>query len=140
MSTVERDLTYLVPEDVSALSPGNTLLSFTLDSGPKTHFPGFRWTLQFPLPQAYRILLTGPNRPRPPHDNVNAPSSSFLPFTVLSSDPHKRQAVLAFPSGSVSGETLELRIWWAYQLFTEVWQTSLSAVCSSVISKLAPTL
>ncbi|KAK0657961.1 glycosyl hydrolases family 31-domain-containing protein [Cercophora newfieldiana] len=133
MSIVERDLTYLVPEtDLSTLPPRAAIRSFTLVSGPKTHFPGFKWTLEFFFPQAYRILLTGPERPRPPHDNVNAPSPYL--FTILSFDKQKCHAVFAFPSpttsglGSVSGiapnEKLELHVWWAYQLFTEVWQTS----------------
>jgi len=131
MSVIERDLTYLVPSDLSGVSQGCHLTSFTLISSPKTHFPGFEWKLEFPFPQAYRILLTGPDRPRPPHDNVNAPAK-FCSFRLVSLDKEKCHAVFAFPApsqtgpGSVAGlveEKLELRLWWAYQLFTEVWQT-----------------
>jgi hypothetical protein len=75
MSVVERDLTYLVlPPSLISLTPGSEISSFTLISGPNTRFPGFEWKLEFPFPHAYRILLSGPDRPRPPHDNANAPA------------------------------------------------------------------
>src|ERR1700730_11006329 len=98
MSVVERDLTYLVlPPALSSLTPGSELTSFSLVSGPHIRFPGFEWQLKVPFPQAYRILLTGPDRPRPPHDNVNAPLK-FCSFKLLSLDKDKCRAVFAFPS------------------------------------------
>ncbi|KAH8807103.1 putative glicosidase [Xylogone sp. PMI_703] len=130
MSVVERDLTYLVlPASLSSLEPGDGLTSFTLISGPKTRFQGFEWKLEFPSSQAYRILLTGPGRPRPPHDNINAPSI-FRIFNVLSIDHDKCRAVFSFPPpisdtltvAGLSTEKLELRLYWNYQLFSEVWQ------------------
>jgi Galactose mutarotase-like len=129
MSVVERDLTYLVlPSTLSSLAPGSELSSFSLESGPNTRFQGFQWKLEFPFPQAYRIILAGPDRPRPPHDNVNAPSK-FCSFKILSLDRDECRAVFAFPSPTaqtalVSGlgdERLELRLYWNYQLFSEVW-------------------
>ncbi len=130
MSVVERDLTYLVlPPSLASVAPGDLLTSFTLVSGPETRFANFEWKLEFPFPQAYRILLTGPGRPRPPHDNVNAPSE-FCSFKLLSLDRENCRAIFAFPSPTpqarrVSGlnqERLELRLYWNYQLFSEVWQ------------------
>ena len=132
MSVVERDLTYWVlPPSLSSLEAGEDLKSFSLVSGPKSHFLGFEWKLEFPFPQAYRILLTGPDRPRPPHDNVNAPSQ-FCSFKLLSLDKAKCRAVFTFPSPTaltrrISGlceERLELRLHWNYQLFSEVWHVS----------------
>jgi len=129
MSVVERDLTYLVlPSTLSSLAPGSELSSFSLESGPNTRFQGFEWKLEFPFPQAYRIILAGPDRPRPPHDNVHTPSK-FCSFKILSLDRDKCRAVFAFPSPTaqsalVSGlgdERLELRLYWNYQLFSEVW-------------------
>jgi hypothetical protein len=130
MSVVERDLTYLVlPPALSSLTPGSELTSFSLVSGPRTRFPGFEWKLEFPFPQAYQILLTGPNRPCPAHDNVNAPLK-FCSFKLLSLDKDKCRAVFAFPSptaptrhiSGLNGEKLELRLYWNYQLFSAVWQ------------------
>lgn len=129
MSVVERDLTYfIIPSYLSSIKPGSELTSFTLVSGPKTRFPGFEWKLEFPFPQAYRVLLTGPDRPRPPHDNINAPSK-FCSFKLLSLDKDNCRAVFAFPSptalaSEISGlgqEKLELRLFWHYQLFSEIW-------------------
>ncbi|CAK7230555.1 hypothetical protein SEUCBS140593_007628 [Sporothrix eucalyptigena] len=130
MSIVERDLTYWVlPASQLSVKAGAEIHSFTLESGEKSHFPGFQWKLEFPYPQAYRILLTGPDRPRPPHDNVNAPLQ-FCSFKVLSLDRTKKTAAFTFPSATtasslVSGlntENLELRLSWGYQLYSEVWQ------------------
>jgi hypothetical protein len=130
MSVVEQDLTYLVlPPSLFSLTPGSEISSFTLISGPNTRFPGFEWKLEFPFPHAYRILLSGPDRPRPPHDNANAPAV-FSNFMLLSLDKDQSKATFAFPSsaaqaGNVFGlndERLELRLCWSYQLFSEVWQ------------------
>ncbi len=132
MSVIERDLTCLVlPSSLSSLTPGSELTSFTLVSGPGTHFSGFEWKLEFPFPQAYRIILTGPGRPRPPHNNINAPSK-FCSFKLLSFDGDECKAVFSFPSpeaqaGRISGlgeERLQLRLCWKYQLFSEIWQIS----------------
>ena len=111
--------------------PGDNLKSFTLVSGTDTHLQGFEWKLEFPFPQAYRILLTGPGRPRPPHDNVNAPDK-FCEFELLSIDRAKCRAIFVFPlslsdPGNVSGlgqEKLELRVFWRHQLFSQVWQVN----------------
>ncbi|KUJ24623.1 putative glicosidase [Mollisia scopiformis] len=121
MPVVERDLTYFVlPPSHSSLTPGSELDSFVLISGPKTRFPGFEWKLEFPFPNAYRILLTGPDRPRPPHDNVNAPAK-FCSFKLLSLDKENCHAVFAFLSPP-SGTKLQLMLSWSYQIFSEVWE------------------
>ena len=129
MSVVERALTYLVlPPSASCLSAGDKLSEFTLVSGPKTHFSGFTWKVEFPFPQAYRVLVTGPDRPRPPHDNASAPATPCH-FTLLSLDREKCSAVLVFPrltteakciAGLDDAGRLELRIRWGYQVFSEV--------------------
>ncbi|KAK1752037.1 glycosyl hydrolases family 31-domain-containing protein [Echria macrotheca] len=145
MSITERDLTNLILHpSLESLTPGATLRSFTLISGPSTPFPDFTWTLEFPLPQAYRILLTGPDRPRPAHDNIRAPpSSSFCTFSVLAIDTSARTATFAFPaptptslslSGITSSSSLQLRLWWSHQIATEVWE------CISVSGKWTPLL
>lgn len=130
MSVVERDLTFFIlPSSLQSITPGSELNSFSLVSGPDSHFPGFEWKIEFPFPQEYRVLLTGPDRPRPPHDNVNAPSK-FCTFKLLSLNEDLCRAVFAFPSptaqtGQIAGldtEKLELRLYWKYKLFSEVWQ------------------
>ena len=128
MSVVERDLTYLVLPSLASPEPGSEISCFTLVSGPKCRFPGFEWKLEFPFPQAYRIIVAGPGRPRPPHDNVNAPAN-FCSFKLLSLDKNNCRATFGFPSvtseaGRTSGlgnEQLELRLCWNYQVFSEVW-------------------
>lgn len=52
----------------------------------------FTFTLSFPLPNTYRILLVGPERPRPPHDNITL-TSDFLSFELAALD-----AGIAYPS------------------------------------------
>ncbi|KAK3315835.1 putative glicosidase [Apodospora peruviana] len=136
MPIVERDLTYLVlPASASSsLTPGSQLTSFTLVSGPKTRFPGFEWRLEFPLPHAYRVLLTGPDRPRPPHDNATA--SQLYAFELLSLGKTNCTAIFSFPcptghalnlSGLAPSTRLELRLFWRYHLFSEVWEVSESS-------------
>lgn len=133
MPIVERDLTYFVlSPTLSSLRAGSKLSSFSLVSGPKTHFSGFEWKLEFPFPQAYRILLTGPDRPRPPHDNVNAPAK-FCSFKLLSLDRDNCRATFAFPSHAVEQHTLELRLYWHYQIFSEVWEAGAGKVGDKLV-------
>ncbi|KAK0717421.1 putative glicosidase [Lasiosphaeria miniovina] len=127
MSIIERDLTYFIlPPSSTPLIIGSEITSFSLVSGPKSHFQGFEWTLQFPFPLAYRIILTGPDRPRPPHDNVAAPSQ-LCRFKLRSLDTEKCHAVFSFPSSLDGQGIVELRLWWSYQLFSEVWHHSYSS-------------
>ncbi|KAM7190838.1 glycoside hydrolase family 31 protein [Rhypophila sp. PSN 637] len=130
MPITERPLTHLVLPDGANLKTGDQIESFKLVSGPETLFPAFTWTLEFPFPHVYRIILAGPERPRPPHDNANAPST-FCKFELVSIDKDACRAVIAFPyptgqsldtSGLDIDTRLELRLFWKYQLFTEVWE------------------
>lgn len=125
---IERDLTNLVlPPSASELTDGSDLKSFTLISGPETRFQGFEWKIEFPLTNAYRILLTGPERPRPPHDNLNAPSN-FNTFKLVKLDRDECSAVFDFPefddsSTHLSGlteERLQLKLRWKYMVYSEV--------------------
>ena len=132
MPVVERPLTNLVLPPLSSHEPGQQLKSFTLITGPESRFPGFSWRLEFPFPHAYRIILTGPERPRPPHDNAKAPDV-MCDFELVSIDKGRCRAVFAFPpptgdslniNGVAMSTHLELRVFWKYQLFSEVWQTT----------------
>lgn len=131
MPITERPITYLVLPDRLDFQIGAKLQSFELVSGPKTLFPNFTWRLEFPFPHTYRIILTGPERPRPPHDNAHAPPV-FCSFELTSLDKDACRATFAFPyptgrsletSGLKVDTRLELRVFWKYQLFTEVWET-----------------
>jgi hypothetical protein len=125
---IERDLANLVlPISASELKDNSGLQSFTLVSGPETRFQGFEWKIEFPLTNAYRILVTGPERPRPPHDNLNAPSH-FKTFKLVKLDRDECSAVFDFPESdesntSLSGlteERLQLKLRWKYMVYSEV--------------------
>ena len=70
MPIVERDLEGFGIPSGASLKLGDTITLFELTTSSSAPFPDFTWSLSFLLPTAYRILLTGPDRPRPPHDNV----------------------------------------------------------------------
>ena len=128
---VERDLTdFVVPPSASAPKIGQKITSFTLVSSKQTRYiKDFSWKLEFPLPNAYRILLTGPTRPQPPHDNVSMKIEP-LPFEVVSIDVKKSTAIFAFPHSGVSNISgvnkgcVQLRLDWKRQIAGEVWQVT----------------
>jgi hypothetical protein len=124
----ERDLTYLVLSSAASnFQAGSVIKSFSLVSGPDTQFQDFEWKIEFPLPNAYRIIVTGPDRPRPPHDNLNAPAE-LSSFKLTTLDRDECLAVFEFPESTedsckqsgLKDERLQLRLRWKYQVHSEV--------------------
>jgi alpha-glucosidase (family GH31 glycosyl hydrolase) len=120
MPVVERDLQGW---DISgSYKPGSSITSFSLVSSSEAVFPDFTYTLSFPLPSVYRVLLTGPYRPRPPHDNIilkYTPSS----FKLVSLDEAKATAVFAFPESKSSGnKSREIHLTWKESITLTVWE------------------
>ncbi|WWC60270.1 uncharacterized protein I303_102838 [Kwoniella dejecticola CBS 10117] len=75
---------------------GSSITSFELKN-QKGRFKDFTYKLSFPLASVYRILLIGPDRPRPPHDNIVLPENPVV-FTLTSLDEKKSIATFDFPS------------------------------------------
>lgn len=107
---------------------GQAITSLSLVSSDSSPRPGFTYTLSFPLPNAIRVLLVGPNRPAPPHNNVILDTTP-LPFTVRQTD--TCAAAIAFPTSSSegpgddldgSGRRREARLAWSDSLLLEVWE------------------
>ncbi|WRT65669.1 uncharacterized protein IL334_002614 [Kwoniella shivajii] len=116
MPIVERELDgFTLP--TSSPKSGSLIKSFELrTASEKGRFKNFVYTLSFPLPNVYRILLIGPDRPRPPHDNVVL-ADKPLEFKLTSLDQAKCSATFDFPtSGSDeldgSGRKRELELTW----------------------------
>lgn len=114
----------------SAPKAGTSITSFTLQvtSPSSARFNNISWTLDFPLANAYRAILTGPTRPRPPHDNIILRSAP-LSFTLTALDAKACKATFAFPpagpaelDGSSSERTLELE--WHSSLVLSSWETT----------------
>jgi len=122
MPVVERDLQgWQVSGSPKA---GSSLTSFSLASSSEAIFSGFTYTLSFPLPDVYRVLLTGPYRPRPPHDNITLKYSP-LPFKLVSLDAEKFTAVFSFPkSEEKSDKTREIHLNWKESINLTVWEKS----------------
>ena len=123
MPVVERDLQgWQVSGTPKA---GQSITSFSLSSSPDAVFSGFTYTLSFPLPSAYRVLLTGPYRPRPPHDNIILKYTP-LSFKLVSLDAEKSTAVFAFPSseGDKPGKSREIHLDWRESILLTVWERS----------------
>ena len=115
MPLIERELTGF--ELASNAKSGSSLTSLVLKSGKDAVHGGFTYELTFPLPNTYRILLTGPDRSRPPHDNVVLRSKP-LSFEVTSLNPSKCTAVLLFPQAKEdvfdgAGRKREIHLTWA---------------------------
>ena len=127
MPVVERDLTNFVP--TSSVKVGQKITSFSLQSTRDTRYiKDFTWTIDFPLANAYRVLLTGPTRPRPPHDNVSLKIEP-LGFEVLSYDKKACTASFAFPQSGTSNVSgvkgrVEFRLSWKLQIFGSVWHVA----------------
>ncbi|ORX37673.1 glycosyl hydrolases family 31-domain-containing protein [Kockovaella imperatae] len=129
MPIVERDLHGW--SLAGSAKPGESLTSFSLKSSSSATFQGFTFTLSFPLANAYRVFVTGPDRPAPPHDNViyKGEQDAGCPFTIRSIDEQKCQAVLAFPNQSPThldgaGRERELHLEWSESLLLNVWETN----------------
>ncbi|WVQ79018.1 hypothetical protein IAT38_001110 [Cryptococcus sp. DSM 104549] len=116
MGIIERELSgfQLPPSPPKA---GSSITSFTLVTpNSDAVFKDLTYTISFPLPNAYRILLSGPTRPQPIHDNVVL-TSFPLSFKLLTLDPKSSSATFAFPSeGSAeldgAGRQRELHLTW----------------------------
>jgi hypothetical protein len=128
MVVIERELSgFTLPQ---APTPGSRIRSFTLVSGPEAVYPGFQYTLSFPLPNALKVLLTGPDRPLPPHDNVDAViSAQQYEFVVVQVDARACSAVLAFPPIAEGDTDLdgarrrrEVRVQWSDCIILEIWE------------------
>lgn len=106
------------------------ITSFTLRTSDTSPRPGFTYTLSFPLANAIRALLIGPDRPAPPHSNVVL-DAELLPFTVKQVD--TCEAVIAFPTKSDGSNNnsddldgahrkREARLEWSDSLLLSVWE------------------
>jgi hypothetical protein len=130
MPVVERELNGFELSS-SSLKAGSNIEEFSLTSSANATFKGFTYTLTFPLYNAYRVHLTGPDRPSPPHDNVILPPTQ-LPFKLVSLDTAKSSAVFAFPelkNGETSlagdeGRAREIRLNWRDSIQLSVWETT----------------
>ena len=129
MPFVERDLTtFTLPSNIFPLKAGSSVTHFTLVSSPDATYKDFTWTLTFPLPNTYRLLLTGPDRPQPPQDNVILRHHP-LSFKLVSLDQKRCIAVFAFPKPTrdeldgATGKTRELHLNWSNQLVLSTWET-----------------
>ena len=122
MPVVERDLQgWQISGSPRA---GSNVTSFSLSSSSEAVFSGFNYTLSFPLPDVYRVLLTGPYRPRPPHDNVTLKYTP-LPFKLVSLDADKYTAVFAFPKTDDKTEkSREIHLYWKESITLTVWEKS----------------
>lgn len=119
---VERELSGWELAGPLTQAPITSLTLQTSDSSPR---PGFTYSLSFPLPNAIRVLLVGPDRPAPPHSNVILDAEP-LPFTVKQVDTCK--VVIAFPTKSDcddldgAGRKREARLDWSDSLLLSVWE------------------
>ena len=66
-------------------------------------YPGYTFTLTFPLEHVYRVLLTGPDRPRPPHDNI-VMGFFWRRFKLIDLDQASCRATFAFPQPKAPNE------------------------------------
>lgn len=142
MVVVERELSgfQLAPGTRS----GTPSTSFKLVSGPNATFADFEYSLTFPLANAVRVTLTGPDRPAPPHDNVTL-ASDPLPFSVQSIDTNTCDAVISFPELPHGARDLdgaqrkrEVRINWADSILLSIWEeadSEWSRVCADLQSR-----
>ncbi|KAL7419629.1 hypothetical protein Q5752_005542 [Cryptotrichosporon argae] len=138
MPIVERELSgFVLPAD--APKAGATVTSFTLVGGSKASSAGFTYTLTFPLGNALKILLTGPNRPAPPHDNVVLRAAP-LEFKVVALDAAKSIATLAFPLAASpldgAAKTREIRLDWSDSILLDVWEKGASGAYVRVLGDL----
>ncbi|WOO85226.1 Alpha-glucosidase 2 [Vanrija pseudolonga] len=125
MVYVERELSsFQLP--AGAPAAGATATSFSLVSSPKAPYKDFVYTLEFPLANALRVTLTGPDRPLPPHDNVVLKYTP-VPFTIALLNERTCEAVIPFPEvGAVdldgANKKRELRLNWADSILLEIWE------------------
>ncbi|KAH7104911.1 putative glicosidase [Auriculariales sp. MPI-PUGE-AT-0066] len=116
MPVIERDLNFFEPAS-PVPTTGSTISSFVLVSSDKAIFKGFTYTLSFRLPSVYSVLLVGPDRPQPPHDNIVL-SSTPLQFKLVSLDIDAHKAVFAFPDSS----SREIHLAWIEGITLDVFE------------------
>ncbi|WVR03862.1 hypothetical protein IAU60_000860 [Kwoniella sp. DSM 27419] len=125
MPIVERELAGF--ELVGSPKSGSSISSFELKSTAKEGiYSGFTYSLTFPLPNIYRILLTSPNRPRPPHDNVVLKSQECQ-FKLVALDDKACTASFEFPSAGKddldgSGKTRQIELKWNEHITLNVYE------------------
>ena len=131
MPVVERDLSaFELPS--SPPQADSEVTSFTLVSSSNAIFKGFTYSLSFPLANTYRVLLTGPDRPRPPHDNIIL-TSKALSFKLLTLDAKECTASFTFPSAGAdtldgaTGKTREIHLDWSDSILLTVWEKDSSS-------------
>jgi len=125
MVVIERELSGF---ELSAPLQRGTATAFTLKSGSSSPYPGFTYTVSFPLANALKVVLTGPDRPAPPHDNVILRSEP-LSFNVVKVDARTCTATLEFPSLGKNSIDLdgakrkrEVRLDWSDSILLEIWE------------------
>ncbi|KIR27982.1 glicosidase, partial [Cryptococcus deuterogattii LA55] len=129
MPIVERELSGF--QLIISPSIGDSITSFSLVSSAESIYKNFTYRISFPLPNVYRILLTGPDRTRPLQDNVVlAPSESK--FKVIALDTAKCEATFDFPSPtseSLDGaerRRRQLHLSWKEHIILTTYETFLS--------------
>jgi hypothetical protein len=127
MPIIERELTGF-QSPAGTPKPGSSIKSFQLVSSPEAVFKGFGFTLSFPLANTYRVLLTGPDRPPPPHDNIVLEYKP-LSFELVALDEEEKTAVLSFPQGGDSkfdgsDKVREVHLDWKESINLSVWESS----------------
>lgn len=125
MPIVEREL---AGWQLTSSSPqsGSSISSFSLESSKEAIFGGFKWTLDFPLANAYRVILVGKDHPRPPHDNVILRSRP-VDFKITSLDAKACTATFDFPPSGPkemdgSDKKRFLKLDWSSSLVLSSWE------------------
>ena len=118
MPVVERDLQGW---EVSSSTKTGSITSFSLTSSSDAIFQGYTYTLTFPLPSVYRVVLTGPYRPRPPQDNIVLKYKP-LSFELVSLDTEKSTAVFSFPESNEIKR--EIHLTWRDSIILSVYEES----------------
>lgn len=129
MPIVERELSGF--QLATSPSVGDSITSFSLVSSPESIYKDFTYSISFPLPNVYRILLTGPGRTRPLQDNVVLGSSESK-FKVIALDTSGCEAIFDFPSPtseSLDGaerRRRQLHLSWKEHITLTIYETLLS--------------
>lgn len=141
MVVVEREISgwELAPNT----NKSSSVTSFSLQTTSSSAFPGFLYTISFPLANAVRVLLTGPDRPAPPHDNVVLP---VAPLEVeVTVDSRTCSATIPFPATpshardfDAAKRRREVRLDWTDSILLSIWEESDSGmvrVCGDLPSR-----
>lgn len=120
---VERELTGWELAEPLFDRPITSICLVTSETSPR---PGFKYTLCFPLSNAIRVLLVGPERPPHPHSNVVLEAAPQR-FTARQTGPC--EVAIAFPTNSEADSDLdgskrrrEARLSWSDSVLLQVWE------------------